>query len=736
MNSAASLAQAVTPETSTHVHGPRLAGVWQKVGIGAWAVLFLLCLFAAVMSIAYIDLWFRTPYTAITQLAPEYEPAAIEETLKPFQEAIFELGLTLDLYAHYFTALRVLSGLPYFLLSFLIILRRSDRLMAVLFAVTLALLGAAGTVFNPLWEWLSESYAWKAPLVTLLNILLFGCILIFYSFPDGRFVPRWTRWLALLIVPYAAVAYLLPDSLLNPDNWAAPVAPFLRVLFLGTGVYAIVYRYRTYADNIQKQQLKWFTAGLILLALSYFLDLAVWGIYPALTDDTLIQAGRTAVLWELFQDTSWYLAEFAFAACIAVSILRYRLWDIDLIINRALVYGSLTALTMLVYLAAVSALGSLFRGLAGQWAFFLATGLVAILFEPLRRRLQRVVNRLMYGERDDPYAVLTRLSAALEMTPVPDEALPAVAAQIGAALKLPYVALSLEQNGEERLVAEFGNQVTGLLSCPLVYQGETIGHLQLARRASGEEFTTQERSLIENIARQASAAAQAARLHTELVRSRAEIVVAREEERRRLRRDLHDGLGPILASQMLKLAGVRQLIRKRPEKAEALIDEVIQQNENTVAEVRHLVYGLRPPALDELGLVQALRELEITVEGARHGRRGLEIEIQAPAEALPDLPAAVEVNAYRIVLEAVTNAARHARAWRCQVSFSTETGADQRQVLVIQIEDDGMGLPHAYRPGVGLRSMRERAEELGGRLQITSRQGGGTSITAWLPLVT
>jgi signal transduction histidine kinase len=404
---------------------------------------------------------------------------------------------------------------------------------------------------------------------------------------------------------------------------------------------------------------------------------------------------------------------------------------------------------MLVYLGAVGAMGALFQGLADRWLFFLATGLVAILFEPLRRRLQRLANRLMYGERDDPYAVLTRLSIALETTPNPEDTLPALASQIGQALKIPYVEFRLEQNGEKRLAAAYGSPQPDLLSFPLAYQEEIIGSLRVARRARGEEFSPADQRLIENIARQTGAAAQSVRLHLQLLRSRAQIVSEREEERRRIRRDLHDELGPLMASQALMLAAARQKITTDPAGAEDLVEQVAQRSQETVKEIRRLVHGLRPPALDQLGLVEALRDFARNFtpdtgpgtgpdsSASDPAGNGLAVEISAPPDGLPELPAAVEVNAYRIALEGISNAARHAQAGRCAVRFRVEAGSAQGVTpagLVVQIGDDGTGLPRLYREGVGLRSMRERAEEIGGRLTVESSQPGGTQITAWLPL--
>jgi signal transduction histidine kinase len=258
---------------------------------------------------------------------------------------------------------------------------------------------------------------------------------------------------------------------------------------------------------------------------------------------------------------------------------------------------------------------------------------------------------------------------------------------------------------------------------PLAYQGETIGRLEVARRAPREEFSEADRRLIENIAQQAGAAAQTVRLNAELIRSRAQIVNERENERLRIRRDLHDELGPMLAAQGLKLSAARQLIRTKPEKAESLVDEVIRQSQQTVTDVRRLVHGLRPPVLDQLGLVDAVRDLART-----HGG-GPAHDISTPPEGLPRLSAAVEVNAYRIVLESWNNVVRHARASRCLVKFLVE-----RNMLVISIQDDGAGMPREYQAGVGLRSMRARAEEIGGGLSVDEVQPHGTCITARLPL--
>jgi len=536
-------------------------------------------------------------------------------------------------------------------------------------------------------------------------------ILFFYLFPVGRFASNLTLGLALALGLWLMLG-LFERSLLL---WYLPRSILISVSlgWIITGVIALVYRY-LHSDSFQRQQIRWIVWGAGASAAGLMLQ-----VVPTLFDLN----ASTRILQDFLLYPLGQLLKACLPLSIAFAILRYRLWNIELILNRVLVYGSLSALTMLGYLATIFVLHVLFTGLSNPVISFLAAGVVAILFEPLRRRLQRAVNRWMYGERDDPYAVLSRLVGTLERTPSANEILPAIAETIGHSLKISYVAIWLDQDGEEKRVASSGSETTGLISFPLSYQGERIGRLEVARRAPKEEFSETDRRLIENIAQQAGAAAQTVRLHAELIRSRAQIVNEREDERLRIRRDLHDELGPLLAAQGLKLSAARQVIRTKPEQAESLVDEIIRQSRQTVADVRRLVHDLRPPVLDQLGLVEAIRDLART-----HGGDPA-LEISTPPRGLPRLSAAVEVHAYRIVLESWNNTVKHAHASRCRVQFLVE-----QNTLVISIEDDGIGMPKEYRAGVGLRSVRARAEEIGGHLSVEPAQPHGTRITARLPL--
>jgi signal transduction histidine kinase len=269
-----------------------------------------------------------------------------------------------------------------------------------------------------------------------------------------------------------------------------------------------------------------------------------------------------------------------------------------------------------------------------------------------------------------------------------------------------------------------------MLCLPLVYQNKTIGQLLLGQRAPGENFSPADHRLLNDLAREAGVAVHAVSLTThlqritaDLQRSRESLVTTREEERRRLRRDLHDGLGPTLASLVQLLDTARMLVSCDPDAANMLLGDIKGQLKATITDIRRLVYALRPPALDELGLVSAIRE---HIERFNQPK-GLQISMDAP-DSLPLLPAAVEVAAYHIALEAVTNVVRHANAQTCRIRLSLDHG------LIIEIMDDGEGLPVDRHVGVGLTSMRERAEELGGECRIEPVATHGLCVRARLPL--
>ena len=560
--------------------------------------------------------------------------------------------------------------------------------------------------------------------------------LMLLIFPTGRLLSRRWRfvvWMALAGTGYTAVAGLSKTyaGVIVPDT----VGLWVSLAALLASVVAVVFRWRR-SEGRERQQIKWLVYAVVVTIIAVLFTVVSWFI----GDDV-----RGATSYPTMLATAVALAgvDVGIPVAIGVAVLRHRLYDIDRIINRTIVYGALTVIVVCAYVVVVGSLGMLFQtGVGGNlFVSILATGFIAILLQPLHRRLQRSVNHLMYGERDDPYAVLSRLGRRLEGTLAPEEALSTIVETVTQALKLPYAAITLRQDGKFVTVAEHGTPVGEPVILPLVYHTEEVGRLVVAPRTPGEAFASADRQLLDDLAHQAGAAAHAARLTADLRRSRERLVTAREEERRRLRRDLHDGLGPTLGALTIGLDTARSMVAEKPA-AEELLARLKEESQEAVADVRRLVYGLRPPALDDLGLVAAIHQ-----QAAKHGqvatgdppqleganRKGGMVFTVEMADDLPPLPAAVEVATYRIAQEAMANAARHARARSCRVCLSVDEAA---WALELRVIDDGVGIPEDHRAGVGMTSMRERAEELGGTLTVERLQEGGTCVLARLPLPT
>ena len=614
-------------------------------------------------------------------------------------------GLTIDAYAVYTLAIHVAASLVYFAVGGLIFWRKHDDWYGLFVSLFLITFGAGGVsaVFDSAFLW---AYP-EAALVTTIFILQFPALGLFLvTFPDGRFVPRWGWIVALLWVMQLLLWERLDGG--PPLIFAAEL-----LLVYGSTLAVMVYRYLRVSDVAQRQQTKWLVFGLAL-GVSTFALLGLLALsFPGF--------GEPGSAFGILEGTHVVLLFTPIPLAVGVAILRYRLWDIDLIINRALVYGALTAAVVGVYVLLVGYLGALFQTRDNLLVSLAATGLVAVLFHPLRERLQRGVDRLTYGERDDPYAAISRLGKRLEAALEPEAVLPTIVQTVREALRLPYAAVAL--GTEDDLVSESGKRVADPLRLPLLYRGEPVGELLLAPRSGEEGFSPADRHLLEGLARQAGVAAHAVRLTNDLKSSRERLVTAREEERRRLRRDLHDGLGPTLGSLPLKLDVADDLVVEDPAAARELLRGLKIQAQSAVVDIRRLVYDLRPPALDDLGLLGALREL-----AAQHGTGGLDVAAELPEE-LPPLPAAVEVACLRIAQEALTNVARHSGANACVVRLDVGPKA-----LRLEVSDDGRGLGAGNGSGVGLHSMRERAEELGGSCVVDQRSGGGTRVRALLPL--
>jgi signal transduction histidine kinase len=694
------------------------------VRLGWWMI--------AVLLAGHLLLNIRPYYTQLAALSN----SELSLSLLPFdviQTGLAQLGWSTSFYAGYLTAIQIVFSLAYCAVGILIFWRRPDEPMALLVSLWLV---AFGTTFIPLGFLVEGEFPLLDHMsIVLGNIAFAAWFLLLYLFPDGRFVPRWTRWGALVMILLILIDLLWPDSPYNPDNWDLP-GLLLIFSLLASMIYAQIYRYRRVSGPAQRQQTKWAAFGFSATMVA-FIQLTFWEEWFASSS----LSDETALLIDLVVATITMIVYLLIPLSVGLASLRYRLWDIDPLINRTLVYGGLTAGVVGIYVLVVGSLSLLFQTRQNFLISLFATGLVAILFQPLREQLQRGINHLLYGERDEPYTVLARLGERLETTLAPEAVLPTLVETVAQALKLPYVAIALAPENakaaepvpeaQNQVVAAVGTPVAEIIRLPLTYQGEVVGQMLLAPRAPGEIFSAADQRLLGLLARQAGVATHAVRLTShlqqltvDLQHSREQLILAREEERRRLRRDLHDGIGPTLASLSQRLDTARRLIPDQPETAMTLLDDLKTGVRSTIAEIRRLVYALRPPVLDEFGLLSAIREQAANY----HQPNGLRVGIEAP-DQLPPLPAAVEVAAYRIVMEALTNVVRHGQAESCLIRLTLN-----EQFLSLEVMDDGRGLPVNYQAGVGLTSMRERTTELGGEFQLGPASPHGTRISVRLPL--
>jgi signal transduction histidine kinase len=617
-------------------------------------------------------------------------------------------------------------------LAALLFFKKSDSRMGLFLSFYLLAHGILYTwtieMLEPFWP--------KAPFVNsfILLPILAGPVTaaLVGLFPDGRFVPNWSRWLVPACLLTLPIGWMMRTGLLFPKSisWELILRGLfiiISIVILTALVYAPIYRYRYISTREQRQQTKWVVYALSLWLLFIGLSIIPWILVQNLP------AGAPIPGWLSLAQLAWSISTMFLPVSLTIAVTRYRLYDIDTLINRTLVYGGLSVGVLGVYALVVGSLGVLFQSSDNLIVALVATGLVAVLFNPLRLRLQRAVNRLLYGERDEPLTVLRRLGQRLENSGMPEETLNAIVETVAHTLKFPYAEISLRRGEAFEHAVSHGQRKNEIVSFPVQYQGETIGSLNVTLRGPGEQLAESDLKLLRHIAQQSGPVAHAVQLTRDLHRSRVRTITAREKERRRLRRDLHDGLGPVLASQGLKIAAVTHLLETDPGRVQQILDEIASQNEAAVAEIRRLVYALRPPELDELGLVGAVRDYVAGLNVAQ--KEGIEIQVQDP-EILQEsqvFPAAVEVAAYRIATEALTNVIRHSHAHHCEISFVVDSG-DFGKELRLEIADDGIGIPSDCKEGVGLNSMRERAEEVGGELHIDSAPQQGTIIVAYFPL--
>lgn len=552
----------------------------------------------------------------------------------------------------------------------------------------------------------------SADWVTRLSLALFGVAWITLTtlplllFPDGRIQDRLGRWLTgtvgALVVALVGLVATGPSELANAG---IDVLLLMSAIVTLVAAVALVLRWRG-ADGEARRQLSWLgLAAILIIALvvvGWSLGLAIPSLDPAV-----------GALLEGVQVVALPLATVA-------AVLDARLFDIDIVFKRSAVYSVVTSAVVTVYAGVLWGATSLIGSEASVAATLAASAIVAVGISPLKDAVTRVVERRLYRDRRNPERALTSVATGVGYARKPDELVAAAVAHIGESLHLGYVGIEFE----DKPSVVWGVSTAERTDFDLSAFGSRLGRLQVAPRDHGDSLTPADLAVVAAVAQQLALVAHAATMSESLRASRAALVVTREEERLRLRRDLHDGLGPTLAGMTLQVDALVDSVAADTEGAADLARRVRRSLQDVIVSLRRNVDGLRPAELDQLGLVESLAEHVRSLSAG-----GLRVELAAVA--LPGISPAAEVAAYRIATEALANVVRHAGAANCTVELRVHGGN-----LIIRIEDDGCGISTdraETREGVGLASMMARAEEIGGRLRITERRGGGTSVTAELP---
>ncbi|MFD1946792.1 sensor histidine kinase [Nocardioides aestuarii] len=579
---------------------------------------------------------------------------------------------------------------------------------------------------------LSPDEAWPGMTFALWFLLRAGSLLpvvtavLLLLFPTGRFLPgRWgvasrAGLGAMLLVCLALVVSptlpggappvpsgvdLTPTSIPVPAAVTDVVGPLLRPLGVIAFLVApatVVVRYRA-SRGADRQQLRWLLWSVLVMLL-------------AVAVTSLVDVPFLGVVMT-------FLVMVMPAGAMTIAIVRPDLVAIDVLFSRTLLYASLWTLVVVIDLAALAGITAVVGdALDQQQVVLLVLLLTAVVYAPLRDRLRTGVRRLVLGDRDDPYDVVAGLASTLERTDSAGEQLAAVARTVATAFGVRYVRVEVDRAGSEHVVATHGTAPAETRTLPVTYRDQEVGRIVLPARGLRSRLSGRDERLLGDLVRQAAIAARTSRLAEELQDSRERLVVAREEERRRIRRDLHDGLGPALSGVVFRLESARLLVPRDPTAAADQIGVTTGEVQEVVADVRRLVHDLRPPALDDRGLAGALAQL---AEGLSTDA----LAVTVTTGELDDLSAAVEVAAYRIAAEALTNVARHAAATHASVTLTRDADA-----LLVEVVDDGRGIDPDAQAGVGMLSLRERAAELGGTTEVTCPPAGGTVVRARLPL--
>jgi signal transduction histidine kinase len=427
---------------------------------------------------------------------------------------------------------------------------------------------------------------------------------------------------------------------------------------------------------------------------------------------------------------------------IGVSVLRYHLFDIDVVINRALLYGTIAVVITAVYVGIVVGIGALVGSRGEPILSAAAAAIIAIAFQPLRTRAQRFADRLVYGERAAPYEVLSEFSERLGNTYANDQLLPRMAAalaggtgairadvwvRIGDELvpeaTWPHDAEALRPIAAEDTDA--GEMSPSQMREPIRHQGELLGALSIVKRP-GDSISPPEEKLVRDLAGQAGLVMRNVALTEQLMdnveqlrASRQRLVHAQDEERRKLERNLHDGAQQQLVALSVQLRLAEGLVDRDPDKTKSMLANLQAATGQAIEDLRDLARGIYPPLLADKGLVAALQA---------QARKGT-VETTVEAEHVTRYPQQVEAAVYFCTLEALNNVAKYSGAERAKVRLAQSNGD-----LTFEVTDDGAGFDMERTTyGTGLRGMADRVEAIGGVLEIRSTPGRGTSVAGRIP---
>jgi signal transduction histidine kinase len=574
--------------------------------------------------------------------------------------------------------------------------------------------------------------------------LVMGLAFILLLFPTGH-LPS-ARWRSMATVIVGAAAVVLVAFILTPRQVALPAPggvsllypnPFaleaLRGTFLGTipglgavtvlafgvAVVALVVRFRS-GDAERREQIKWvaFVAALFVVA------------QIALTI-AMVSVGNAAVVTTLIGFASALLALFGFPGAITIAILKHRLYDIDVLISRAVLYGIVAAVITVVYAAIVAGIGALVGVHGGPILTISAAVVVALLFQPLRSRARTIANRFVYGERATPYEVLgafaDQMAESVPLEQQLDMLVSLVASGIGAA----RVEVRSQTSTGERVIATWPDGASdgskGAVTTVPVRQGDDLlGSVEVTKPAT-EPITPPEAALLEHVASQAGMLLRNLRLTTELRAtidelhaSRRRLVEAQDSERRRIERNIHDGAQQQLVALGVKLSLAQRVLRGDVDAADRMLDDLRGEATQALEDLRELARGIYPPLLADRGLVEAVQ--------AQARKAPLPVDVEAAGD-IGRQPQELEAAVYFCVLEALQNIAKYASASQVRVRLVAASGA-----LTFDVNDDGAGFDtSATSYGTGLQGMTDRLGALGGDLTVTSTPGEGTTVTGRVP---